>query len=133
MPSRATKAKPAEMKLATAIIDALASDWEPKRYHDTYTDVLRDLIDRKAKGEEITVEEAPESSSDNVIDLMEALQASVDEAKKGRTKGSTGKRAAKAAAAKGSRSRAKISGARKAAGKKTAKKTTRKATTRKAS
>ena len=132
VPSRAMKAKPAEMKLATAIIDALASDWEPKRYHDTYTEVLRDLIDRKAKGEEITVEEAPESSSDNVIDLMEALQASVDEAKKGRTKGSTGKRAAKAAAAKGSRSNAKGSGARKAT-KKPAKKATRKATTRKAS
>lgn len=85
VPSRTGKARPKELELATAIIEALASDWKPERYHDTYTEMVRDLIERKAKGEEITVEaEAPGSSSGNVVDLMEALQASVDEAKKGR-------------------------------------------------
>ena len=48
-----------------------------KRYHDTYVEQMRDLIDRKAKGEEITVEEEAEPRA-KVLDLMAALQASVE-------------------------------------------------------
>jgi DNA end-binding protein Ku len=72
-----------ERALARQIIDAFASDWDPERYHDTYTEELRALIKKKAKGEEITVEEPPESTAE-VVDLMEALQRSVDEARKHR-------------------------------------------------
>jgi DNA end-binding protein Ku len=89
LPKRSPKPKPAELKLATTIIDALAADWRPERYHDTYTELVRDLIDRKAKGEEITVEETAAAKSENVVDLMEALQASVDEAKGGRRRSSS--------------------------------------------
>ena len=71
-----------ELKLASQIIDSLATDWDPERYHDTYTEELRDLIDRKAKGEDIVVEaEAPAEAA--VVDLMAALEASLAAARKG--------------------------------------------------
>jgi DNA end-binding protein Ku len=75
----AARSKPAgkELKLATQIIDSLASDWDPKRYHDTYTEELRDLIERKAKGEELVVDETEEEPSGKVVDLMAALEASL--------------------------------------------------------
>src|SRR4051794_73208 len=78
----ATKPEPKELKLAAQIIDSLATDWDPDRYHDTYTEELKRLIDAKAKGKEIVVEpdETPES---NVVDLMQALEASLAAARKG--------------------------------------------------
>jgi DNA end-binding protein Ku len=78
----ATKPEPKELKLAAQIIDSLATDWDPARYHDTYTEELKRLIDAKAKGKEIVVEpdETPES---NVVDLMQALEASLAAARKG--------------------------------------------------
>src|SRR5205085_12031482 len=57
---------------------SLASDWDPTRYHDTYTEELRDLIERKAKGEELTVGPEEELPSGQVIDLMAALRASLE-------------------------------------------------------
>ena len=81
IPSRRTKPSPKELKLATQIIDALAADWDPKRYHDTFSEELRDVIKRKAKGEQVTIEEAAEPTAD-VVDLMAALEASVEAAKK---------------------------------------------------
>jgi DNA end-binding protein Ku len=78
-----------ELRLATQIIDALESDWKPDKYHDTYTEELRELIARRAKGETVTVEEAPAETA-KVVDLMAALNASVEAAKRGR-KGSMSK------------------------------------------
>ena len=73
------RSKPAakELRLANQIIDALTSDWDPAQYHDTYTEQLRDLIAAKAKGKDVTVEAEEEEPSAKVIDLMEALEASV--------------------------------------------------------
>ena len=73
------RSKPAakELRLASQIIDALTSDWDPAQYHDTYTEQLRDLIAAKAKGKAVTVEAEEEEPSAKVIDLMEALEASV--------------------------------------------------------
>jgi DNA end-binding protein Ku len=81
LPDRSAKVEPKELKLATQIIDSLASEWDPERYHDTYTEELKDLIERKSKGEDIVREEAPAARS-NVLDLMAALEASVAAAKK---------------------------------------------------
>jgi DNA end-binding protein Ku len=79
IPGRSAKgARRKEMGLARQIIDALASDWEPERYHDTYTEELRRLIKRRAKGGkavEVT-DEAPEKGAE-VVDLMEALEKSL--------------------------------------------------------
>jgi DNA end-binding protein Ku len=94
IPSRRTKPSAKELQLATQIIDALSTEWDPKRYHDTFTDELRDVIERKAKGEEVVVEAAAEPTGD-VVDLMAALEASVEAAKKrSRPKRSAKKRSA---------------------------------------
>ncbi|HVT78095.1 MAG TPA: Ku protein [Acidimicrobiales bacterium] len=82
IPKRAGTAKnDKEMKLAKQIIDALASDWKPERYHDTYTEELRDLIEQKRKGQKITVAAEPEAKDADVVDLMAALEESVKSAR----------------------------------------------------
>jgi len=83
IPAARSKPAPKELKLASQIIDSLASTWDPKRYHDTYTEELRDLIERKANGEELTVEEAGEEPAGKVVDLMAALQASLESGRRG--------------------------------------------------
>lgn len=74
-----------EMKLATSMIDSLTVDWDPKKYKDTYTEQLRDLIAKKADGEEITAEVEEERPA-KVLDLMAALEASVSAAREGAKK-----------------------------------------------
>jgi DNA end-binding protein Ku len=84
---RKAKVDPKERKLASQIIDALASDWKPSRYKDTYTDELRKRIERKEKGKDV-VDEAEEQEAvdtSNVTDLMAVLQESVERAKKSRS------------------------------------------------
>ena len=71
-----------ELAMAEQLIDSLASDWEPEKYHDTYRERVLDLIERKAKGEDIVVEE--QETTPEVIDLMEALRASVEASKGGK-------------------------------------------------
>lgn len=68
------------LDLAVQVIDSLASDWEPERYHDTYTEELADVIRRREAGEEAVVEEEQPAGA-QVLDLMAALRASVDAAR----------------------------------------------------
>ncbi len=49
IPKRSTHASDKEMKLAKQIIDTLSSAWKPEKYHDTYTEELRDLIKTRSK------------------------------------------------------------------------------------
>jgi DNA end-binding protein Ku len=75
-----------EMSLAMQIIDSLATGWDPTRYQDTFTDELLGLIEAKAKGEEIVAEPLEhDEDQGQVVDLMAALQASVESAKAGRS------------------------------------------------
>src|SRR5215217_931887 len=60
VPSEQSKPAAKELTLAAQIIDSLASDWDPSRYHDTYTEQLRELIEAKAKGRKIEPEAPPE-------------------------------------------------------------------------
>ena len=83
LPSRRPRADAKELRLATQIVDALEADWKPTKYHDTYTEELRELIERRAKGETVTIDEAPAEKAE-VLDLMAALSASVAAAKRGR-------------------------------------------------
>jgi DNA end-binding protein Ku len=89
---RKAKVDAKELKLAAQIIDSLSADWKPERYKDTYTDELRKRIERKDKGQDVVEEAEPEVDTSNVTDLMEALQASVERAKKGRSKAGRAKR-----------------------------------------
>ncbi|MFA3878125.1 Ku protein [Streptomyces sp. MMCC 100] len=69
-----------ELDMALRLVDALSGDWEPARYHDTYQEKVRELVRAKAEGEQVAVaEEAPEAT--NVVDLMEVLRGSLEQAK----------------------------------------------------
>jgi len=68
--------KPAELGLAKQIIQQIAAEtWNPARYKDEVQERMRELIQRKVEGQEITV--TPEAPTGKVIDLMEALKASL--------------------------------------------------------
>ncbi|MET0904156.1 MAG: Ku protein [Acidimicrobiales bacterium] len=98
VPNRVTKPDAKALKLATQIVDSLAGEWKPEQYHDTYAEELRARIDRKDKGKDV-VEEAPaEAEGAQILDLMEALEQSVSEAKgrRGTRRTSSAKRATNA-------------------------------------
>ncbi len=72
--------KPAELGLAKQIIQQIAHEtFSPENYKDDVTERMRDLINKKVEGQEITM--APEAPAGKVIDLMEALKASLGMAK----------------------------------------------------
>jgi DNA end-binding protein Ku len=112
VPARRAKPDPKALKLATQIVDSLAGEWKPERYHDTYAEELRARIERKEQGKDIVEEaEAPDGDA-KILDLMEALEQSVSAAK-GRRSGGTRKktagRSAKAPAKAKSRAKTKKS------------------------
>jgi DNA end-binding protein Ku len=69
-----------ELAMARQLIDSLTSQWNPAEYTDEYRQALLRIVEAKLNGEEIEVVE-PESTA-KVVDLMEALKASVAAAKK---------------------------------------------------
>ena len=75
-----TKVKKTELDLARQVIDSLAGDFEPAELASEYRRDLRALLEAKMRGEEIVAPEPAEVAP--VIDLMEALKASVAAAKK---------------------------------------------------
>ena len=79
-----------ELKIADQLIDSLTVDWDPERYEDTYREQVLDLIKRKAEGVEIVVPDAPKQAK--VVDLMAALEASLESARGSRKAGGGGGR-----------------------------------------
>ena len=99
-----------EFDAAIDLIKRLTTTWEPGRYHDNHRERLLDIVKQKAKGQEVEIEAAEHPEAD-VVDLMSALQRSIDSARgsaKGSPRGRTRKRATKkqGPAAKRPRSRA---------------------------
>ncbi len=73
--------KPAELELAKRFIDELSSQaFDPTKYKDEYRAKLQEIIDRKVKGEEVALTPAP-AAPPVVVDLMEALKASLAKGK----------------------------------------------------
>ena len=73
-----TEVKPAELKLAQQLIDAQSSDhFDPSAYTDTVATRIEAAIQKKVEGHEITLQDQPEVGA-QVIDLMEALRASLE-------------------------------------------------------
>ena len=70
-----------EVDMARQLIDSLASDFVPDKYRDEYRDRVLEMIERKAEGEEITIE-APSEEPQAVPDLMAALEASIASSKR---------------------------------------------------
>ena len=71
-----------ELDMAVQIVEALQTEWEPDRYHDTYRETLRHVIEQKDKGEEVVTVEGPTPDA-KVLDLTKALEASLEAARKG--------------------------------------------------
>lgn len=72
-----------EIKMAISLIENLSTDFDPARYEDTYRQALWELIEARIAGQEI-VSPAPTPEKGNVVDLMEALKASVKLAEESR-------------------------------------------------
>src|SRR5688572_16158701 len=73
-----TEVKPAELKLAQQLIEQQATDtFDPAAYTDEVRARVEKAVQKKVEGEEITMAEAPATGGAQVIDLMEALRASL--------------------------------------------------------
>ena len=75
------KAEPneAEVKMALQLVNSLSTDFNPQKYTDDYRSALLDIIQAKIEGQEIST---PTPREDKVVDLMEALKASLAQAEK---------------------------------------------------
>ena len=73
-----TEVKPQELKLAQMLIEQQSADtFDPTQYKDTVTARIEAAIEKKVQGQEITLTE-PEEKGAQVIDLMDALRASLE-------------------------------------------------------
>jgi len=79
--------RPAEVKMARQLIASLTEDFDPTAWTDEYRDKVLDAVQAKVDGSEVVVQ-AEEGEPATVVDLMEALRASVDEARSRRKEGS---------------------------------------------
>jgi DNA end-binding protein Ku len=81
----ATEVSKREVDMALLLLESMESDWDPTRYHDTHRQKVEALIEEKRQGHDVLegVEAGPKT---NVVDLMEALSASVKSAKSSRSK-----------------------------------------------
>jgi DNA end-binding protein Ku len=75
-----------ELKMAESLITTMESDFEPSEYHDTYREALQQVIEAKVAGKEV-VPAREEEEAGPAVDLMAALRASVEAAKREREGG----------------------------------------------
>ena len=92
-----------ELAMAASLIETLTGDFDPSQYTDSYREALQAVIDAKIEGREVVQPENAQPTSGTVVDLMAALRASVDAAKKaqsGTTESAADKKPAKKTAGK---------------------------------
>ena len=77
-------AKPQELKMARLLVDTLAGDYDADEYEDDYQKAVESLVQAKLEGGEVKAPEEPKKSTGEVVDLLAALQRSVDAAKTSR-------------------------------------------------
>ena len=134
LPTR-VKVSDKDLGMAVKLIKAMTSGWDPKNYRDTYTERVQKLIAAKKKDREVVLPEYDEEDGAKVVDLLEALQASLDSAKghkAGNTRDLPKLRTRKAEDKKATKNASKKSTAKKTTKKPAAKKSTTKSTTKKA-
>jgi DNA end-binding protein Ku len=111
------KVRPNEVEMAKSLIESLTEPWNPGVFSDAYREALLDIVEKKLAG--VPIEAPTEEAPARVVDLMEALKASVAAAKERTPSGSgTAKRSAtrnKPSAAKKSTTAKKPATARKKA------------------
>ncbi len=71
----------AELTMAKTLINSMVQEFEPQKYHDEYQARLRQIIEAKIAGKETVA--APEEKPSNIINLMDALQASLQQVNDG--------------------------------------------------
>ena len=88
--------RPQELRMASSLVESMAGSFEEEEFTDDYRDAMEKLITAKAEGAVLPVAEESEESGE-VIDLMTALERSVEAAKSSRSKPVKGKSAEKKA------------------------------------
>jgi len=73
-------ASPREIEMAVSLIENLSDSFDPQRYHDEYQAALKKLIDAKVAGAPLPA--PPSERGEKIVDLMEALRASVEATRK---------------------------------------------------
>ncbi len=73
-----------ELETAISLIESLSASWEPTKYHDRFRARVEQLIEAKRAGQQV-VASRPKEADSNVVDLMEALQRSVERVRRTRT------------------------------------------------
>ena len=81
LPGKEIEVTEREEKMARQLIDSLTTDFEPEKYKDEYRERVLELIEQKAAGQEIVVEDTADEAP-KVVDLMAALEASLAAVKK---------------------------------------------------
>ena len=76
--------RPQELAMAESLVASMAGDFDPDAYSDDYREALQQVIDAKVEGREVVEAPQAEPTAGNVVDLMAALRASVEAAKRGR-------------------------------------------------
>ncbi|WP_336208134.1 non-homologous end joining protein Ku [Nonomuraea sp. LPB2021202275-12-8] len=74
-----------ELKMAESLITTMEADFDPTEYHDTYREALQEVIEAKVAGKEVVAPPEGEEEAGPAVDLMAALRASVEAAKRERT------------------------------------------------
>jgi len=74
-------AKPAEVKMANMLVETLAGDFVPDEFEDDYREAVEALVKAKIEGGEIKAAPTPAKTGGEVVDLLAALQRSVDAAR----------------------------------------------------
>jgi DNA end-binding protein Ku len=81
VPVQGGEVKPAELKMAKQLIEQMSSDaFDPTAYKDTVRERVLETIQRKIDGQDITAEATPEAGGGKILDLMDALKASLAKA-----------------------------------------------------
>jgi DNA end-binding protein Ku len=73
-----------ELAMAGSLIETLSGEFDPAQYKDEYREALQQVIEAKVEGHEVRQPEQAQPTSGTVVDLMAALRASVEAAKKDR-------------------------------------------------
>jgi len=79
--AKRTSISPRELALAKQLIESLEGHFQPEKWKDSYRDRVLDVIRKKARGQ-VIAHEAPPEEPGKVVDLMEALKASLGRSKK---------------------------------------------------
>jgi DNA end-binding protein Ku len=79
-----TEARPAELAMAEMLVESLSGDYVPGDYEDDYQGALEALVRAKLEGGQVQEVPAPQGTGGEVVDLLAALQQSVERAKAAR-------------------------------------------------